>query len=252
MLISPANAELIYVAADSVYTQNFDGLPNSGVGIAWTNNTTLAGWYSTSSTIDADNGSSSAVALYSFGTGSNLDRALGVVSPGATTDPQFGIAIRNNTGSTLKSFTIAYDGEQWRRSTSNFAAAQILQFGYRTSTTLGAIDSATYTNVSSLGFTSPVFSLPGGASDGNNSTNRTSNISGTIGDLDWKQGEFLWLRWQNENNLLSRHGLGIDNFTFSASTSSNITAVPEPSSVVLVSAVGWWVLRKRKQLKLRT
>jgi len=253
MLFSPANAELIYVAPSSVYTQNFDSLPNAGAGLTWTDDTTLGGWYSTSSVINASSGAASSRLLYSFGSQSSSDRALGIVSQGASTDPRFGLAIRNDTGENLNSITVGFDGEQWRRSTTNIAAPQTLVFGYRTSTTLGSISAAAYTDVASLGFTSTDFSLPGGPTDGNNSANRTSNISGTIDGLDWKQGEYLWLRWQNESNGLgSRHGLGIDNFSFSASVSSgNVTAVPEPSSVVLVSAVGWLVLRKRKRPKSR-
>jgi hypothetical protein len=255
MLSAPANAELIYVTANSVYTQNFNSLPTSGANHTWVNpstlvNPTLPGWYSTSGTINASSGLSSQRTLYSFGADSASDRALGVVSQGASTDPLFGLAIRNESGNILNSFTVSFDGEQWRLSTTNIAAAQTLMFGYRTSTTLGAINSAAYTNVSSLGFTSPGFSLPRAASDaatdGNDFANRTSNITGTINGLAWRPGEYLWLSWQGQDNGMgSRHGLGIDNFSFSASSSS-ITAVPEPSSLILVSAVGWLAFRYRK------
>ncbi len=251
MLISPAKAELIYVSANSVYSQNFDSLPNSGTGLAWTNDTNLGGWYSTSTVFSSGSGSSSNRTLYSFETDGNSDRALGIVSQGASTDPQFALAVRNETGATLTSISVAFDGEQWRRSTTNIAAPQTLQFGYRTSTTLGAINSDAYTNVTSLGFTSPGFSLPGGPLDGNASANRTSNIAGTIAGLDWKQGEYLWLRWQNEaNGSGSRHGLAIDNFSFSAAAApSNITAVPEPSSVALLLTAGGLALLRLKRKK---
>lgn len=249
MLVSPANAELIYVAADSVYTQTFDSLPNSGTGLTWADDTTLSGWYSNFNTISTGTGSSSIRTLYSFGADSSFDRALGIVSQGASTDPRFGFAIRNATGGTLQSITVGFDGEQWRRSSTNIAAPQNLQFGYRTSATLGDLNAAAFTDISSLGFTSPGFSLPGGATDGNNAANRTSNISGTIDGLDWKQGEYLWLQWQNENNGLgSRHGLGIDNFSFSASVSpGNVIAVPEPSSGVLVLIVGGLLVLQRRR-----
>ncbi|MDX1929300.1 MAG: PEP-CTERM sorting domain-containing protein [Pirellulaceae bacterium] len=249
MLSAPANAELIYVTANSVYTQNFNSLPTSVANNPWVNDTTLDGWYSTSGTINASSGTGAQRTLYSFGADFASDRALGVVSQGASSDALFGLAIRNESGNILDSFTVRFDGEQWRRSTTNIGAAQTLMFGYRTSTTLGAIASAAYTNVSSLGFTSPGFSLPGGATDGNDSANRTSNITGTINGLTWRPGEYLWLSWQGQDNGMgSRHGLGIDNFSFSAN--SSITAVPEPSSLILVSAVGWLAFRYRKRFKL--
>ena len=254
MLYSPANADLIYASANSVYTQNFDGLASSGTALTWTNDATLGGWYSTFGQFNAGSGGSSNRTLYSFGTDGNSDRALGIVSQGASTDPQFAIAIRNDTGATLNSITVGFDGEQWRRSTTNIAAPQSLLFGYRTSTTLGAINSAAYTDVASLRFTSPQFSLPGGQLDGNNPANRSSNISDTITGENWGQGEYLWLQWQNESNGSgSRHGLGIDNFSFSANVSpGNITAVPEPSSVVLVATAGWLAIRRRKRTEKQT
>lgn len=254
VLVSPAHAELVYLATNSVYTQNFDTLPSIGSGLTWSDDTTLAGWFSTSGVISASSGSSSNRIPYSFGSDSNSDRALGIVSQGASTDPQFALAIRNNTGGILRSISVGFDGEQWRRSTTNVAAPQTLQFGYRTSTTLGSINSAAYTDVASLGFTSPGISLPGGSIDGNSPANRRSNIAGTLDVAEWKPGEYLWLRWQNESNGLgSRHGLGIDNFSFSASEfsasalTSSVTAVPEPSSAALVSAGGLFLLRKRKR-----
>jgi hypothetical protein len=254
MLYSPAKAELIYITANSVYTQSFDTLPNSGVNHIWANDATLAGWYSTSSTLNASSGAASIRTLYSFGVDSTPERALGIVSQGTASDAQFGLAIRNESGVTLKSFNVRFDGEQWRRSTTNIPAPQTLLFGYRTSTTLGTISAAPYTDVSALGFTSPGFSLPGGPTNGNDSVNRTSNIAGSINGLAWNPGEYLWLRWQNENNGLdSKHGLGIDNFSFSASESpGNITAVPEPSSLMLVSVAGWLAFRYRRRLKTPT
>jgi hypothetical protein len=252
MLISPAKAELIYLSANSVYTQNFDSLPTSGSGLAWTNDTTIGGWYSTSTKFNASSGSSSNRTLYSFGSDGNSERALGIVSQGTSTDPQFALAVRNDTGATLNSFSVGFDGEQWRRSTTNIDAPQTLLFGYRTSSSLGAINSDPYTDVAGLGFTSPKISLPGGPLDGNDSANRTSNISGTVAGLDWKQGEYLWLRWQNESNGLgSRHGLAIDNFSFSAAAApGNITAVPEPSSVALLLTAGGLALFVRKRSKI--
>ncbi len=63
-------------------TQDFNTLISSG-SATWTNNSTLTGWYhartGTGTTIVANDGSSNAGNLYSYGTGTNTERALGSI-----------------------------------------------------------------------------------------------------------------------------------------------------------------------------
>src|SRR4029079_19694160 len=98
-------------------TENFDTLALAGTNLAWTDNTTIPGWYSTRATYNSGTGSSSTGALYSFGVeGTNpvTDRALGSVVSGGT-GPVFQAArLTNNTGATITSLDISYVGEQWR------------------------------------------------------------------------------------------------------------------------------------------
>ena len=104
-------------------TQNFDTLPASGSATFVSDNPpgsgTLSGWYSartgTGTTIVANDGSSNAGNLYSYGTGTNTDRALGTVGSGnaAIGNLFYGIRLTNNTGSTitsLESLTFASNG----------------------------------------------------------------------------------------------------------------------------------------------
>ena len=67
------------------YTQSFDTLPASG-SATWTNNSNIPGWFhartGTGTTIVANNGSSNAGNLYSYGTGTATDRALGSLGSG--------------------------------------------------------------------------------------------------------------------------------------------------------------------------
>jgi uncharacterized protein len=244
-LLGSAQAEFLYVTSNDVYQQDFDSLQNSGSGLTWTNNSTLPGWYSNHSSYNASSGASGSRRLYSFGSDGSLERGLGIVALGSSSDPRFGIAIRNTTGVTLNSVNVSFDGEQWRHSSTPTAAPQTLQFGYRTSSSLGTIDGGVYTNAVSLGFTSPGFSVPGGEVNGNAPENRTANISSSLSDLNWLDGEYLWLRWQaGSNGFGSQHGLGIDNFSFSA---SGVTAVPEPSSLALVAISSLIALRRRRR-----
>lgn len=243
LLFSPASAEIIYLNASDVYQENFDGLQNSGSGLTWSNNLTVPGWYSNHGQYTASDGSASTRALYSFGSVGSTERALGVVSLGSSADARLGVAIRNSTGAAINQFSVRFDGEQWRQSTTPVAAAQNLSFGYRTSSALGSLDGGVYTSVPSLAFTSPGTSLPGGAVDGNSPAFRTADITATVSGLNWQSGEYLWLRWEGTaNGSGSQHGLAIDNFAFSAGTA---TAVPEPSSLALLSVASLATLIRR-------
>lgn len=66
-------------------TENFDSLVNSG-SATWVNNSTIPGWYhartGNGTTIVANDGTSNAGNLFSYGTGTNTDRALGSVGSG--------------------------------------------------------------------------------------------------------------------------------------------------------------------------
>ena len=99
-------------------TQNFNGLTSVPANnIAWTDNSTVAGWYSTRTTFNAGIGNSNTGALWDFGVaGVNAvtDRALGGIGSGGTGTFYWAGCFTNNTGSALTSVDIAYLGEQWR------------------------------------------------------------------------------------------------------------------------------------------
>src|SRR4051794_32484396 len=97
--------------------ENFDSLAATGTGLAWTDNSTIPGWYSTRTTYNSGTGSSNTGALYSFGvTGTNpaTDRALGSVASTGTGTVYQAVRLTNNTGGTITSLDISYAGEQWR------------------------------------------------------------------------------------------------------------------------------------------
>src|SRR5947199_260900 len=83
---STAFAQVSLMNLGDAYQQNFDGLPASG-SATWTNNSTIPGWYhartGTGTTVVANDGASNAGNLYSYGTGTATDRALGSVGSGS-------------------------------------------------------------------------------------------------------------------------------------------------------------------------
>src|ERR1035437_825499 len=90
----------------TAYTQNFDGLPSVVGTTTWTDNTTLAGWYSTQTSLITGTGSGTAGGLYSFGvavTNSVTDRALGGLSSGSAS-PSWAVKLVINTGFQIQHF----------------------------------------------------------------------------------------------------------------------------------------------------
>jgi hypothetical protein len=244
-----AKADIVYGSVGSVYVQNFDSLAVSGTSNSWVNNSTIAGWSlfnsagNAISTYQAGNGSSNTGAFYSFGTGTNTERALGAVASGGTYfgSPATGaiaghvaLAFQNGTASSLTSFTITYDGEQWRNGGNT--NSQSLTFSYGFGSVFGNV--ATWTSVSSLDFVSPITGTTPSALDGNLAANRIADITGTVTGISWNSGDTLWLRWTDFNDAGNDHGLAIDNVRFSA--------VPEPTSLALLGVVGVGGLAARR------
>src|SRR5262249_1281978 len=145
----------------------------------WTNNSTIPGWYhartGNGTTIVANDGASNAGNLYSYGTGTSTDRALGSIGSSNVAAGNFfwGVRLQNNTGSTITSLTVSYTGEQWRNSA---AAAQTVTFSYLigSPTVTGSLAEfqSTGVRVPNLDFTSPVTGGTAGALDGNQSLNK--------------------------------------------------------------------------------
>lgn len=200
------------------YSQNFDTAPASG-SATWTNDSSIPGWYhartGTGTTIVANNGSSNVGNLYSYGTGTATDRALGSVGSGnaAIGNLYWGVRLVNNTGTTITSLTVAYTGEQWRNSA---AAAQSIAFSYLVGSpsvtgSLAEFQSAGVT-VSPLDFTSPITGGTAGALDGNVAANRVA-LSHTITGLNIPNGTEVMLRWSDPDHTGADHGLSIDDFS---------------------------------------
>lgn len=246
-LPSIASAQVIYLVPGNTYTQDFNTLVQSGTGQSWSNNSTLTGWFlyrqpapgTDITTYNAGTGSSNAGNFYSFGSSTtDSDRSLGGVGSGGAYfgSPSTGsvagwiaVGITNSTGQALSSFTMTYNGEQWRDGGAATPTAQtmVVEYGFGTSFTTVA----SWTPAGSgFNFTSPVFAntSTGAAVDGN-TAGLIAGLGGSV-NTTWNTGDTLWIRFVETNDAGNDHGLSVDNFNFAAFAAS----VPEPSTYALV------------------
>ena len=214
-------------------TENFDTLASAGTNITWTDNSTVPGWYSTRATYNSGTGSSNTGALYSFGlagTNSVTDRALGSVASSGTGTVFQAARLTNNTGLTIASLDISYVGEQWRNGGN--AAAHTLTFQYQVANA-GIITGANapttgWTTVPELSFTSPVTGATAATLDGNAPANRVVK-SGTLA-VTVADGQEIWVRWQDPDDTGSDHGLAVDDFSVTATTTTAGDTAPSVST----------------------
>jgi hypothetical protein len=201
-------------------TQDFNSLANSGTGMtnAWTQNSTILGWYAYKAggtaavtTYDAGTGSANSGQLYSFGASAATERALGSTSSGTPGTFLYGLRVKNSTGALVKSVTVSYTGEQWRDGGSTTPVAQLLTFDYLKVATFTDFSTGTYVNIPELTFSSPIFTSTAGALDGNATANRTAK-SQTF-NVDIPINEEIILRWTDINDPGNDHGLAVDDFS---------------------------------------
>lgn len=258
--LAAGQAQINYTGG--TYSENFDGLPNTG-------NTTLAGtgtvgvqaavpgvsgWQAarvggtatTAININADIGTGTGGRFYSYGAASSSERALGSVGSG-TTWGGFGASLLNASSDTYDSITISFYHEIWSRQGTTQAAPaawdDILAFAYGFSSTPGItaanyITSAAMTPLAALNATSPSSiewnsvtdgSTPPRNVDGNSATYRQL-VTATISGLNWAPGDTFFMRWQDSDTGGFDSGHGIDDLALTT------TVIPEPSSGLLLGA----------------
>jgi hypothetical protein len=248
---TPPPSFVDYAAPASVYTQDFDSLPDPGAtsvnaaNPVTINETTyslaspydfayptivtgssgglgisaLAGWYGTSALLSrfgATDGDQTTGGQISFGLPSNSNRALGLLATSSTGGTAFGVRFINGTGMTLNRMNLKYTGEIWRQSN----LSKTLQFYYAmdlTGTNTFPSGATAFLPALNVSFPTVTTDANGVAVDGTSSLNQTN-----LGVLDqaitnWPPGAALWLVWQMTDTTGKAQGLAIDNLSFSAS-----------------------------------
>ncbi len=195
----------------NTYTQDFNNLRSTGSG-AWTNDSTLSGWYASRSQIAADDGSSGAGGMFSYGSASSIERAFGALpkkNSGGTIYK--GLLLNNDTPDPISQLYVAYTGEQWRNSGGG---VQTLAFSYQVSASpITNLTAGVWTDVTSLNFSAPITGGIASALNGNLAANQrrlAAQFSATI-----PAGSYLLLRWSDVDEQGADHGLAIDDLVVS-------------------------------------
>ena len=208
-VIFSTNAQVSISSTTTPYTQNFNSLRSS----SGTSNALPTGWRiletgsSANSSYGVDAGSSTTGNTYSYGIGSNTERALGSLQSSSLIT-SFGIQIRNTTGRTVTSINLSYFGEQWRCGATGRGADR-LDFAYSTNAT--SLSNGTWVNQDGLDFQSP-FITTVGSRDGNAAGNRQL-ISSVITGISIPNNGIVWLRWSDFNVANNDDGLAIDDLS---------------------------------------
>jgi hypothetical protein len=243
-----------YTAAGSVYTQDFDSLPNPGsVSVNSANPVTIdgityslpnpfdfalapvasgqegglglpamAGWFGASSNpgagsrFGASYGDQTTGGVISFGPPNGANRALGLLATSTTGPTAFGAKFINQTTSTFNAISLQFTGELWRQAGN----PKTLQFYYLVDPTAAQPFPTTFSgSIPSLNVSFPAVAADAGgvAVDGTLASNQTnlSIINQTI--ANWPPGAALWLTWVMADTTGKAQGLAIDNLSFSAS-----------------------------------
>ena len=249
-IVVPAPPSFIpYTAAGSVYSQNFDTLPNAGTNSVNADNpvtingttfgltapfdfaapvnanagfgglglsNSLAGWYGLGTVLakfGASAGDQSTGGVIGFGPTNSAatNRALGLLATSSTGGTAFGAKFINATSNALTGITLHFTGELWRQQ----PAPKTLAFGYLLDPTATLAFSTNVTAwVTNLNVTFPTG--PFAVLDGTQATNQTSLGATNLAIPAWPGGGALWLVWQMPDNTAASQGLAIDNLTFSA------------------------------------
>lgn len=214
-------AQISITSLNTPHNENFDGMGAAGTTFP-TNWTAIrgggTGTLNQVLTMQVTDGSSNTGTVYNVGTTSATDRAFGSISSNSTI-PAFGTSFINNTSDIITEFKIDAIVEQWRTGSAD-TANELMAFSYSFDAT--GLGNGTWTNVTALNVNEILKTTTTSvAVDGNLPANQ-STLTGTvnISATPWAKGGTLWIKWLDDNATGNDSLLAIDNFVFTATSST--------------------------------
>jgi hypothetical protein len=275
---APPTSFVPYLAAGSVYVQNFDSLPDPGStsvdsgnpvtidGVTYSlpnpfdfafptsasgNNgglglSAMAGWYGLASPsasvgvrFGASDGDQTTGGQISFGPENGSNRALGLLATSTTGYTAFGLRLINGTGQTLNFINLQYTAEVWRQSN----LAKTLEFYYLvdpTATNTFSTSATAFLPALNVNFPTVAGDTGGAAVDGTATNNQAVLAVVNQPINNWPSDAALWLVWEMASSTGKAQGLAIDNLSFSATAQATLTVVSMTAQAVGTNVVLSW------------
>jgi len=266
----PPASFIAYNTDGSIYTQNFDSLPDPGAtsvntanpvtinGVTYslsnpfdfafpvsaTGNTgglglaAMAGWYgladptaSVGVRFGATDGDQTTGGQISFGLPDSSNRALGLLATKTTGYTAIGARFINNTGTTLNFINLQVTGELWRQSN----LPKTLECYYLmdpTATAPMSTNATAFLPAFNISFPTDAGDVGGTAVDGTAPANQIELAATNQSITAWPPGAALWLVWEMADSTGLSQGLAIDNLSFAA------TALGTPTNTPLLNIQG--------------
>jgi hypothetical protein len=248
--LPPVIDYLPYATAGSVYSQNFDSLPNPGPSSVNADNPvtvagvlyslansfcfaspstagggsgglglpSLAGWYGlagATARFGATSGDQTTGGDISFGLPDSTNRALGLLATSTTAHTAFGAKFINQSPTSLTRINLLFTGEVWRQSNLS-KSLKCFYYVDQSATNTFSTNATADLPVLDVSLPTVPADVGGVPVDGTSSINQTN--LGVINQMitNWPPGAALWLVWEMTDSTGKAQGFGIDNLRFSA------------------------------------
>jgi hypothetical protein len=214
-----------YFSQVSITTANYSQNFGTAARTSWTDNSTFSGWYLKAGGTFSYGGTQNITTaaptntggFYTYQTNGDLNIKLGSrpsnTSGGSagTGQSHIGLRLINNTGQTIESIRVLYNGFQLSLAENGTGNTNSFAFSYRISTTANVDLTTGFTSVPSLNYNAPNNSNTAGSNQVQGFPGTvSSSISSCINTASLGTGSEIMLRWTDINNTSNDHHLALD------------------------------------------